>query len=311
MAAAAQLQRVPTITTVEPRSVDTYSWRPVRPTEDSPRISLDMALGELWCVGVGSVGSCALFFLSLLTRRFDAVLVDGDEVKFENVRRSALFSWRDAKDGAHKVEVARRWLSEAGVERIEPHLAWLDEIPERWSSRQSGTPDILISAANERNVRSVIEAAYPPLQVYATTGRNWQATLYRHVPLLDPCSTCVPGYEPVEAPPVCATGPRISADGSTSDDDVALPFLSYAAGLMTAAEIAKLAITGRATTPNRIFFESLTPGLVRPVSLRLNPECQCTTRDKAMHEAVIDGSRFASLGPNTDSSSRDVAHPNS
>ena len=311
VAAAAQLQQVPTITTVEPLSVDTYSWLPGSPAEDSPRISPDMALGELWCVGVGSVGSCTLFFLSLLTRRFDAVLVDPDEVILENVRRSALFSWLDAFAGAHKVEVARRWLSEAGVARVETYSAWLHEIFERWGSRQSGTPDILISAANDRNVRSLIEAFHPPLQVYATTGRNWQATLYRHIPLVDPCSTCVPGYEAAQAPAVCATGPRISADGSASDDDVALPFLSYAAGLMTAAEIAKLALTGQATSANRIFFESRTPGLFRSVGLRPNPECQCRTRDKAIHEAVIDGSRFASLGPSADGSSRDVARRSS
>ena len=98
---------------------------------------------------------------------------------------------------------------------------------------------------------------------------------------------------------------------STTNDDIALPFLSYAAGLMTAAEIAKLGLTGRATTPNRIFFESRTPGLLRPVGLRPNPEYPCRTRDKAIHEAVIDGSRFVSLGPSADGSSRDAARRSS
>ena len=80
---------------------------------------------------------------------------------------------------------------------------------------------------------------------------------------------------------------------------------------MTAAEIAKLGLTGRATTPNRIFFESRTPGLLRPVGLRPNPEYPCRTRDKAIHEAVIDGSRFVSLGPSADGSSRDAARRSS
>ena len=163
VAAAAQLQLNPTTDAVDPITLDTYSWRTGSPPEDSLRISPDFPLGELWCVGVGSVGSCALFFLSLTTRNFDAVLVDPDKVELENVRRSALFSWADAMSDAPKVEVAHRWLSEAGLERIEPHVAWLDEIPERWRSRQTGTPDILISAANDRNVRSLIEALHPAL----------------------------------------------------------------------------------------------------------------------------------------------------
>ena len=73
-------------------------------------MSTDCDLGEVWCIGVGSVGSCALFFLSLVTSNFHAVLVDRDTVEIENVRRSALFSSQDASNEEFKVEVARRWL---------------------------------------------------------------------------------------------------------------------------------------------------------------------------------------------------------
>ena len=107
------------------------------------------------------MGSCALFFLSLVTCAFHAVLVDQDTVEIENVRRSALFSSQDAVNEKYKVEVARRWLDQAGVEKVEAHIAWLDEIPERWGRREVGTPDILISAANERNVRSQIGICFP------------------------------------------------------------------------------------------------------------------------------------------------------
>ena len=132
-------------------------------------------LGDVWSIGVGSVGSCALFFLGLITRNFRAVLVDRDNVEIENVTRSALFSWRDALREASKVDVAACWLREARVEQIEPLVAWLHEIPDHWTRRPTGTPDLLISAANERNVRSVIEGSHPPLQMYATTGQNWQS----------------------------------------------------------------------------------------------------------------------------------------
>ena len=225
-------------------------------------------------------------------------VVDKDKVEPENVTRSALFSCQDALEAAPKVEVAQSWLQAAGVKRTEAHFAWLDEITEQWMRRRLGTPDILISAANERNVRSTIEAGYPPLQVYGTTGKNWQATLFRHIPIAEACSLCVPGEEVPSMPTLCATDTAGWSRAGDHEDDVALPFLSYAAGLMTAAEITKLAIAGRAVTRNRIFFDPCKPNLVTPVDLAKNQECSCRWRDMTVHEAVIKGSRFESLSAN-------------
>lgn len=295
IAAASRLQQYTQETTLDPVILDTYTWRPELLSPGSAALSPDFNLGELWCIGVGSVGSCALFFLSLITRAFRAVLVDRDTVEIENVRRSALFSSQDAMSNEYKVEVVNRWLHQAGVEEVEPHIAWLDEIPERWRQRQLGTPDILISAANERNVRSQIESAFPPLQVYATTGQNWQATLFRHIPLGDSCSLCVPGMETRPLPAPCATAPSAPAVDNVEEDDLALPFLSYAAGFMTATEIAKLAVSGKTQTCNRVFFEPRTRNLIRGVELRRRQGCVCYLRDTTVHEKVIKDSRFASL----------------
>ena len=52
----------------------------------------------------------ALPFLPLVTRSFQAVLVDKDKVEIENVTRSALFSCQDSVEEAPKVEVVQRWL---------------------------------------------------------------------------------------------------------------------------------------------------------------------------------------------------------
>ena len=295
IAAASRLQQDTQAATIEPVLVDTYTWRHGLLSPGAAAVSPDFELGEVWCIGVGSVGSCALFFLSLVTRAFLAVLVDRDTVEIENVRRSALFSSQDALNEKPKVEVASRWLDKAGVKEIEPHIAWLDEVPERWRGREPGTPDILISAANERNVRSQIESGFPPVQIYGTTGRNWQATLFRHIPLSDACSLCVPGGETLRLPALCATAPPASADSNSEEDDVALPFLSYAAGLMTAAEIAKLALTGGAVTRNRVFFEPRTSNLVRVVALSRKSGCVCERRNSTVHHGAIRGSRLAML----------------
>ena len=296
VAAASQLQQDFHATAINPITVDTYLWRAGLPSADVPRVLPNFALGELWSIGVGSVGSCGLFFLSFVTRDFRAVLVDADHVKVENVTRSALFSWRDALERENKADVAGHWLNKAGVQDVERQVAWLDEIPDRWRGRKLGTPDIVISAANERNVRSVIEHSLPPLQVYSTTGRNWQATLFRHIPLIDPCSLCVPGDVTPQTPLLCATGSSVpDANNQDDNDDVALPFLSYAAGLMTASEITKLALVGEVVTPNRVFFEPRAKDLVRVVKLNRRPGCICCLRDDTLYEHAIRGSRFNSL----------------
>lgn len=297
VAAASRLPQAMQTATIEPSLVDTYTWRAGPASSGAATVSPHFDLGELWCIGVGSVGSCALFFLGLVTRAFHAVLVDRDVVEVENVTRSALFTSHDALNQEPKVDVAARWLNKVGVQQIEPHRAWLDEIPVRWLNREAGTPDILISAANERSVRPHIEQGFPPLQVYGTTGRNWQSTLFRHIPLKDACSLCVPGTKTVTLPALCATAPPASAEGD-DEDDVALPFLSYAAGLMTAAEIAKVSLTGKAVGRNRVFFEPRTSDLVRAVTLNRKAGCVCERRDAAAHEGAIQGSRFASLSLN-------------
>ena len=294
IAAASRLQLNPQAIALEPTVVDTYLWRAGHPSPETPKVSPGFEVGELWCIGVGSVGNCALFFLSLATRAFDAVLVDGDKVKDENVTRSALYSWEDALARKPKVEAASRWLRQAGVRQVEPHVAWLDEISERWLERRSGTPDVLIAAANERNVRSMIESGYPPLQIYATTGQNWQATLVRHIPMRDPCSLCVPGGKVTSAPPLCATGTPVTGDNNV-EDDVALPFLSYGAGLMTAAEISKLVVSGDASALNGVSFEPRNPKVVLCSSLQFKLGCMCQRRDVSTHAEAIRGSRFAGL----------------
>ena len=152
-----QIQQHPHADGVSQLALDTYRWVEGIPSAQTPRIEPGFELGEMWTVGVGSVGNCVLFFLSLITRKFQAVLVDRDLVEVENITRSAIFSWPDAIARLPKAEAAARWLRETGVECVDPHVVWLHEIPELWSMREQGTPDLLISAANEHDVRSTIE----------------------------------------------------------------------------------------------------------------------------------------------------------
>ena len=263
----------------------------VRP--DAAPLRTETSLGTLWTVGTGSVGTAILYFLSLATRRFSGTLFDMDNVKIENLDRSPIFDSGDV--GGKKVDVAMKYLKNSGVRDVQAVPFSLDEV-KCWSDRQAGVPDAVISTANERNVRSVIENGYPPIQIYATTGGNWQASVIRHVPLSEPCSLCLfPESSYVKT--ACAQGPAGTAaqgNGGENTVDAALPFLSFAAGVMAAAELLKLSLVGYPFGPNRVTLNAWSPRIVQS-SLAFRDGCPCRTRSRNVHRRMIEGSRYAFL----------------
>jgi hypothetical protein len=117
----------------------------------------------------------------------------------------------------------------------------------------------------------------------------------RHIPLRDPCSLCLfPDSGPV-APTACATG-KVASPVDGKRIDAALPFLSFAAGLMAAAETLKLGL------PDYPFSKTVTQYSAKAedklVSARLSPRagCMCQSgRDSSLHLRMIAGTRYAGL----------------
>ena len=70
VAAASRLPQDMEAATIEPVLVNTYNWSTDLASSGAATVSPHFDLGELWCIGIGSVGSCALFFLGLVTRAF-------------------------------------------------------------------------------------------------------------------------------------------------------------------------------------------------------------------------------------------------
>jgi hypothetical protein len=260
--------------------------------ERCPLINTRDSLGNVWFVGAGSVGSAIAYFLVLAGVKFEATIFDGDSVKVENLDRSPIFRYEDV--GESKAEVVAKFLRAQGISAT-AERSWLDR-SEKWKQRQQGVPDILISAANERNVRYAIESLLPPVQIYGTTGTNWQACVLRHIPPQDPCTCCM--FPPdASAPMKCATGVvdvPVGGSDKTKQIDASLPFLSFAAGLMAAVEIVKLAnrIPG---TSNRAFFTPCGDPIVYPLSLQRREKCLCMTRSSAAHRTMVSGSKYANL----------------
>jgi molybdopterin/thiamine biosynthesis adenylyltransferase len=289
--AVAQIFKGPFPADVPATVVNAFNWNCGREETDC-WLKSDHFLGHLWFVGAGSVGSAIAYFLTMAGAKFEATIFDGDRVKVENLDRSPIFSYEDV--GKPKAEVLAEFLRARGISAIgEP--VWLDQ-SEKWKQRQQGVPDLLVSAANERDVRYLIETLLPPVQIYGTTGANWQASVLRHIPPQDPCSCCVfpPG---APASTKCAEG-VVSLPTSTSGEekkvDASLPFLSFAAGLMAAAEIVKLNI-GSIGASNRAFFVPCADEMMYSAPLGRSPGCLCGTRSSNAHRAMIAGSKYAKL----------------
>lgn len=270
--------------------MNALNWQPEILKEAVAELGSAVELGEVWAAGTGSVGTAILYFLTLATRSFSTTLFDMDVVKVHNLDRSPIFT--DEQVGIAKADATQAWLKDAGVANIrsEPHA--LDE-SDVWQKREAGTPDILIAAANERNVRSVIETGFPPIQIYGTTGQHWQAAIMRHVPMKDPCSSCL--FPDTEfAATECAAG-EVARSTGEERMDAALPFLSFAAGAMAAAEILKLSLPGYPFAPNRVILNTQPSIGTVQASLVQREGCYCQQRSQSVHRRMIAGTRFAGL----------------
>jgi len=269
-----------------PHLFNAFNYRTELP--NAPFLKGDFDCPNIWLVGTGSVGTAVLFFLTLYTRKFSINLFDMDVVTRENITRSPIFCEEDV--GRSKVSVARRYLESCGVSKVTETCAAFDESP-LWKERATGTPDILIPTANERNVRAAIENLFPPIQIYGTTGNNWQASMLRHIPMRDNCSLC---HNPkgLHLQTQCATG-SLQIEGKTVD--ASLPFLSFAAGLMAISELLKSTLPGYPFTPNRAYFYARPEPRFCVASGSLEKGCVCTMRSASLYQQAIANSRYAVL----------------
>jgi hypothetical protein len=271
------------------------SWNWTHSVSAENRSPVGVACGHIMTAGAGSVGSAANYFTTLATRDFVATLIDHDDVKIHNLTRSPVFTNDDV--GKKKVRSLQSFLHDAGVIDV-----FVDDVPlhesRLWVDRPIGTPDILIAAANEFNVRYHIEMLFPPIQLYATTGRNWQTTLLRHTPGAPACSLCVFPPRQQFAPTGCASdvsGASRATKEAEHLPDAALPFLSFAAGLMTAAEILKLGMAGYPFAAERVSLNLKGEPLLFGTPISHRPGCLCEQRNIVVHRNTIAGSGYAHL----------------
>lgn len=203
---------------------------------------------RLLLAGFGAVGSSYAYLLAPLRPRGEIVIVDGDVVDASNLNRSPVFG--APQMGLKKAAVGAEFLRRRGI-RARAVCSWLDEAIR--VRELGGRFDLVVPVANERAARLVVQQQVPPLQIYGTTNRDWQAFLGRHIPLVEDCLMCRFPEKTTGHPPamVCSTGSIGRADNARPPDaDAALPFLSVAAASLAVAETQKAIHDGFPFQPN-------------------------------------------------------------
>ena len=225
------------LTAYRPIRLSLWNLRGGAAAKEGPPVGYG-ALGRACLIGCGAVGSAIAYVTPLVGLRGVFSLVDSESVEVSNLNRSPLFVVKDV--GRRKVDVVAEYL-ERNESKAQPIAEWFDDAVREHQLFMS-RPDLVIPTANERNVRHSIQHQVPPLQVYGTTGRNWDAFLGRHIPLQEDCLACrFPRGDLSEPPLACSTGSVQTENrlGETSPD-AALPFLSTAAAALAVAELLKV-----------------------------------------------------------------------
>ncbi len=251
------------------------------------------SLGRVLVIGCGAVGSAIVYLIPLAGLRGEFDLVDRDRVQNSNLSTAPIF-FAD-RVGDEKVEIAAEYLKRNGLAAV-AHPFWFDEAVAAGRIFVE-RPDLVVPAANERDVRREIQHQVPPLQIYGTTGRNWDAFLGRHIPLKEDCLACrFPRTHPVGEPALaCGSGTLPSLPEAETPVTATLPFLPTTAAVMAVAELVKTALPGYPQNANFAcldFLGSLGDFLLVPNAPR--PGCICDTQ-RAVWERLNGGKRFASL----------------
>ena len=266
---------------------DAFMGLPCRDFIEHSRLG-SSPLGRLLMVGAGSVGSATAYFMRLFGLAADLTITDADVVKVENFGRSPLFGCSNV--GGAKVTAIEAALRGSHI-TMRGHRSWWHESP----ATNLGDFDLVIPVANEYGVRWRLQASIPPLMVHASTGKNWNVNFGRHVPGRDDC--LVDRFSEFDAPvlPACSAGAVATPSGERID--AALPFLSFWAGFLAAADIARLTVADYPHVPNFGNY-SFRKSRFTPQQFDEHPraECECT-RQGATFSALRTGGRYRSLSP--------------
>ena len=209
----------------------------------------DSNIGHVLLIGSGSVGSAAAYFMQMASLSAEMTIIERDTVKVENFNRSPIFGRNTF--GLNKGRALERFLGGGSLKVVDLFEDWWDEFI-RQRGRVPNAYDVWLPLANEFGVRWSIQNNYPPPMVHASTGVNWSVNFGRHIPMRDDClADRFPENTP-DAALGCATGHVPTA---TKQIDAALPFLSFFAGFLIAADLCRINAPEYPQVPNYALFD--------------------------------------------------------
>ena len=252
--------------------VDLFSMR--RVTELCARSDVHNGdIGNVLMIGAGSVASAAAYFMSIMNISGRLTIVDFDWVKVENFNRSPVFG--RVNFGQRKANALATYLTGSSLEISAISASWNQFVKDGGLVKQY---DIWLPLANEEDVRWSMQHNFPPLMIHASTSKNWGVNYGRHWPGIDDCLACRFPTRAVENVLRCSTGPVPTA---TATVDAALPFLSFFAGLLIVAELARLQVQPYIKTQNYSSFDFHSPlEEIQTWDMKARPECVCQNQKR-------------------------------
>lgn len=215
-----------------PRKLSAWNFQEGRNGDAGPANLPPLDVGRTLMVGAGAVGAGVVYWMMHWGLHGPWTIVDADPVELHNTNRCALFFPDETDWFGSPARIKSRCLAQylAECNHVDK---WYDESPQA----KEGFDTVLV-LANERDVRTLVSHRNDPIQLQATTGRNWLAQLHRHIAGVDDCVRCRMS-DIKEAVLKCSEG-STTTEVEAPRPDAALPFLSLASGLMLASALQHL-----------------------------------------------------------------------
>ncbi len=155
---------------------------------------LPSSLGEVHLVGAGAIGNAVIWTLARLPQLSGVLhVIDPEEVELSNLQRYVLTSF--TSPGQSKVEIARDYLANSGVETRTHGTSWGQYLAQRGDYRL----DLVAVALDSANDRIEVQGSLPRRSVNAWTQRD-NLGVSRHFDFRNaPCLACL--YIPDTAVP--------------------------------------------------------------------------------------------------------------
>ena len=217
--------------TIKPQRISAWNLRDEEDAIAGPSSLGPLDVGRVLMLGAGGVGSCLAFWLSLVGVKGSWLVVDGDSAKLHNANRSLGITAVDAGWPTGKGEEKARLAAE--LLGVQHRTCWHDAL-----SEDDYKVDLVLPLANERGVRTRVAMLGMPILLHATTSRNFEAQLHRHIPERDDCIIC---RLPKKDDPSAFKCAEVTIKGEEGSSDASLAFLSGAAGVMLASALYRLA----------------------------------------------------------------------